>query len=172
MKGGVMKNSAICSTLLFLCSSILSAQTSQLPKLTLLNCDGDKIIASDIKSEGHPMLIVYWNLSNKECCKQVETLVNIRDEYLQGYNVKMVGIFVNTDGQWAKLRPLLSGKNWDIEAYIDINAELQRAMCIPQLPFTMLYDPEMKLVCSSIGYCANMDDQLCEKVRQCLSDKH
>lgn len=165
-----MKNSAIFSTLFFLCFSILSAQTSQLPKLTLVNCNGDKITASDIKSDGHPMLIVYWNLSNKECFKQVENLINIRDEYLQGYNVKIVGVFVNNDGQWAGLRPLLSGKNWNIEAYIDINAELQRAMCIPQLPFTMLYDSEMKLICSSIGYCANMDDQLCEKVRMCLTN--
>lgn len=167
-----MKNSAICLLSVILCFSILSAQPSLLPKITLLNCDGDKIIASDIKTDGHPMLIVFWNLSNKECCKQVETLLSIRDEHLQSYNVKIVGIFVDNNGQREGLKPLLNGKNWNLEAYIDINAELERAMCIPVLPFTILYDPNMKLVCSNIGYCANMDDQLCKKVKECLSDPH
>jgi hypothetical protein len=167
-----MKNLAICLLSVLMCISALTAQPSLLPKLTLLTCEGTKVSANTILSEGRPMLIVYWNLSSKECYKQVEELLNTRDESLQSYNVKIVGIFVDNLGDWQELRPIISGKSWDIEVYIDVNAQLQRAMCIPALPFTMLYDPKMSLVCSSIGYCANMGDKLCEKVKSCLSDTH
>jgi hypothetical protein len=172
MKGDIMKNSAICLFVSILCFTTISAQQSLLPKITLLSSEGNKISASEITGDGHPVLIVYWNLSNKECCKQLESLLSVRDEFLKDYHVKIVGIFIAGDGQWAGLRPLISGRAWDMEVYVDVNAEMERAMCIPQLPFTMLYDPDMQLVCSSIGYCANMEDKLCKKVKECLSEAH
>lgn len=167
-----MKNLAVSFLVFVLLITTISAQQPLLPKIPLLSSEGDKILASEITGNGHPLLILFWNLSNKECCKQLETLLSIRDEFLKDYQVKVVGIFVADNGQWAGVRPLISGKALDMEVYVDVNAEMERAMCIPQLPFTMLYDPKMRLVCSSIGYCANMDDNLCKKVKECLSDSH
>lgn len=70
--------------------------------------------------------------------------------------------------RWATIRPLIAGKDWNVESYFDVNAELSSELFIPQLPYTILYDPQMKKVCSHIGFCSIAEDMLCEKVRHCL----
>jgi len=168
MKGGLMRRFLIIlfATLLFQNPSF--SQMQALPRQQLLTPEGEKVSSSSILPEGSPLLLVFWNAENKECCKQMEAMVNARDDYLKGYQVKLVSIFVAEAGQLPLLRPLLAGKGWEVEAYFDVNAALAQAMCIPAYPFTILYDAGMSKVCAHIGFCTGAEDLICEKVKKCM----
>lgn len=146
----------------------LHSQLHSLPAQTLLTPEGSRVSATVIRPEGNPILIVFWNASNNECCRQMEAMVTARDEYLKDYHVKLVSIYVADASQLPVLRPLIAGKGWDIEAYFDENATLAHAMCIPEYPYTILYDAQMSRVCAHIGFCTGAEDLICEKVKKCM----
>ena len=169
-KGCDMKKVFYFLLLFFQWTNLICSQNYTLPSLSLMNSNGQKINASRLSCDGHPMLMVFWNTGNNDCLKQVDALLSVRDEFLKEEAVKVIGIFVVSSGAWEQVLPLVSGKRWEMELYFDVNSELSRALCVPQLPFTILYDPKMKVVCSHTGYCTGMDGLLCRKIRECLSE--
>lgn len=152
--------------------SLLISQSQSFPCQNLLTPAGDKVIAGNIRPDGGPLLVVFWNTNSNECCEQMEAMVTARDEYLKDYQVKLVSIYVADASQLSRIRPLIAGKDWDVECYLDVNAAVSREMCIPQLPYTILYDPHMNKVCAHIGFCAGAEDLICEKVKQCMNGMH
>jgi hypothetical protein len=164
-----MKRSFLCFLMIVSLSYQVFGQSRSFSSGRLVTSNGDNISASNIASNGFPVLLVFWDLCSDDCIKQLEALSGIKEEFLNEFGVQLIGIYVANNGNWANIKPLINGKSWDMEFYIDINGELAHTMSIPDLPFTMLYDSQMQLICSHIGFCSGMDELLCEKVKQCLS---
>jgi len=159
-------------TLLFLAVLLVlipgaNSQSLVSHNIQVMKPDGSWADISCITTGGNPLLLVFWNANTRECCLQVQALAEAAETVLKPYHVKIVSVFVES-GNWAELIPMINGKNWDMEVYIDVNSSMKRALGVPDLPFTYLYDPDMSLVCSHVGYCAGMDDLLCKKVEDCL----
>jgi hypothetical protein len=164
-----MKTQALLSTVCILLGLSLSAQQAALPPVTLTSIDGISVKASDIKLENKPVLMIFWYSYDPHCCSQIDEMDEVYRARLGGMDFQLIGICCDQDGDAHHVKPLVNGKNWDMKVYIDKNGEFKRAMGVSECPYTILFDQDQEVVCKYFGYCAGIDDMLCEKIRECYS---
>ncbi|MBK7174301.1 MAG: hypothetical protein IPH84_13945 [Bacteroidales bacterium] len=126
--------------------------------------DGDKKALDGILSSARPTLVVFWNSMHKDCERQLEALIEANQDFFSEDSIKIMAIYVANTGNWAEISPYSKGKDWEIELYIDVNAELARSLCIPDFPFTILFDRDQREICTYLGYCSGLDVLLCQKL--------
>jgi peroxiredoxin len=144
---------------------VLSQQT--LPSIKVLNGKGRMIDISTIKSQGRPVLMIFWKLSDLTSCKNLEAIFQTVNDSLEKENVKIVAICTDEAHNNVHVKPWLMAKEMEIEVYFDTNGDLRRAMGVNP-PFTFLFDKDMKVFCKQSGYCAGNESILCSKIRDCI----
>lgn len=145
------------------------AQTATFEGERVSTLDGHWKDMGTLDTGGKPLILVFWNTDSRECLSQVQALIDTRDAALKPYGVKLVGIFVE-NGNRNRIKPMIMGRDWDMEAYVDVNGEFTRYMSVAVLPFTILYDSDKKMICSHVGFCSGTEDLLCKKVKECLAE--
>lgn len=153
-------------TFLFLFDQ-LSAQP--LPAVNLKDANGKVVKSTEIRAFQKPMLLIFWSLSDKQSCKNLQGIVEAVSDTIGAEKVKIVSICSNAPGSMPAVIPWIRSVDLDVELYFDTNGTLAREMGI-KTPFTMLYDKDMKLVCKQAGYCSGSDAVVCEKIRNCIKD--
>jgi len=167
-----MKRLTILLVAIFLGNTyLINAQSSGLPTTRLLTLDGTSINSSEILHQDVTTIIVFWRSYEKKCCEQINLMIEAKEKLEEIANVNIVAICNDTEGLSSRIRPLVSGKDWDINVYIDRNGDLTRAMNIPSMPFTLVFDEEKSLICEYNGYCAWADEMVCDKIKECLQNK-
>lgn len=168
-----MKKLSIVLLFLITCSSLsISAQQVNYPSARLLTLNGEYINSSEILDNENPTILVFWKSNEKKCCEQIALMIDAKEKLEELIEVNVVAICTDTDGLSSRIKPLVSGKDWDIEVYIDRNEDFKRAMNIPSTPFTCVFDKDQKLICEYSGYCAWADDFICDKIKECLLDEN
>ena len=147
----------------------MQTHPQSLPAVDLFTLDGERVDASSISNEGMPMILVFFKTFDNDC---MDNLVEINESYreqLKQKGVKMVAVCVDCDGKKAHVKPFVYGHDLPMTVYIDLNGDLKRSLGIPDAPFTILYDQEMKVYCQYNGYCRGSGDLVCHKITECLA---
>jgi len=144
----------------------LTAQIKKMPSEALVNLDGTTIMSTKILDTASPTIVVFWKSGNNKCCDNLENLQSIWLDNLQQQGIKMVAICTDCNGSWSNIKPMVYGKNWEFEVYIDPNGNFKRAMNVGDVPTTMLFDQYQQLLCRNNGYCAGDEELICEKINQ------
>ena len=144
-------------TLTFLITAIIlsfmaNAQSKNLPKTELRTIDGNLISSSGIVKPNTTTILVFWDANSSKCCDNLDSLQCIGDEILQNKGIKIITICVDCNGTWSSVKPVVMGRGWEFETFIDVNNDLKRAMNINQLPCTILIDKNQNMICSYEGY--------------------
>ncbi len=146
----------------------LSAQVQPLPDVALRNIDGQIVSSKDIIRAETPTLLVFWKSTSGKCCENVEILQEAWEETLKDYKVRMVAVCVDCNGSWSHVKPIVNGKSWDFDTYIDVNGDFKRAMCVGEAPCTMLFDRDQKIVCRYNSGCTGTHDFICQNILEHL----
>jgi len=96
-------------------------------------------------------------------------LYSVYNDSLAKKNVKIVAICIDETGTSSSLLPYLKSNELELDVYIDVNGEFKRIMGVT-VPFTILFDQNMKVYCQQRGYCIGSDKFLCEKINACLKE--
>jgi len=81
--GSAMKQLMIVFFTLIAINLFAQPKEPVLARQSLLTPSGSVVNAENIKPAGVPMLVVLWNVNSNECYKQMDVMVNARDEYLK-----------------------------------------------------------------------------------------
>jgi len=157
-------------SLLFL-ATVSKGQQTIIPSVRLLTPDFSNVNSSTLL-DGHEMVIlIFWKTSDKKCCCHISSMIEAKEQMLQGQNVKIIGICSGEGGNVCHVKPFVAGRDWDIGVYIDTNDDLKRAMGIPGTPYTIVFDENGKVVCQYNGYCIGSEELICEKLQVHLAMK-
>jgi hypothetical protein len=116
-------------------------QVQNVPSVSLKTLDEKTVLASNIVKGDELTLIYFFNENSKDLTDHLEYLENLAESYDNTGKVKVVAIYNASNGTYGQLKPFLHGNDIDVEAYIDLNGELQRAMG--------LQDNSTVLICGS-----------------------
>lgn len=168
-----MKKLALLPLILLtsICLSI-SAQQFNYPSARLLTLNGEYINSSEVLDNENPTILIFWKSNEIKCCEQIALMIDAKEKLEELTEVNIVAICTDSDGLSSRIKPLVSGKDWDIEVYIDRNEDFKRAMNIPSIPFTCVFDKDQRLICEYNGYCAWADDFICDKIKECLLNEN
>lgn len=133
----------------------------------LKTLDGNTVQMDEILSSTGTILI-FWELNSTQCCSNLDNLQESWVENIKAYGVNLVAICVDSPGMWVRVKPYVSGKDWEFDTYVDTNGNLKRALGITTIPYTILLDGEQNIKCRYPGYCSGDESQICNKIIHCL----
>jgi len=73
---------------------------------------------------------------------------------------------VDCHGSSSHVKPIVKGKNYDFETYIDVNGDFIRAMSVSAFLYTILFDKDQKELCRYSGYCSGSGELICKKIME------
>lgn len=139
------------------------------PDIQLRTPDGIFASSTGIFKPDKPCIVIFWKSYDTKCCTNLENMQTAWLSQLQNKGVDLVAICVDCKGTWSHVKPIVSGKAWEFDIYIDINGEFKRALGITDAPYTILFDKNHSIICRHEGYCSGNEDVVCEKILKCLS---
>ncbi len=130
----------------FLMSMALIAQNEKtIPSVDIRTMQGIPFNTSEIKNDGKPIIISFWNLACKPCIKELNNIAGVYDEWQEETGVVLYA--VSTDNKRKdEVLPFARANNWDFELLSDPNYEFLHAMNRAFVPFTCIVDGEGKVV--------------------------
>lgn len=151
----------------------LSAQHI-IPGIELRNPDGEIISSEQLLKAEQAYIMIFWKSYSTQCCDFLENMQSAWLNQLNDQEVKLVAICVDHRGTWNYVKPMINGKDWEFEVYIDSKGDFKRAMGVIDAPFTMLFNKKHEIICRYPGYCAGNEEMVCKKILSCLqeSDGH
>jgi len=160
-------------TLLVLFSVVLlhaQHQKTDLSKIVLRDAKGSQVLVKELMKMQKASLFVFWKLDDGKSCTLINELYEAAIASLQGLDFQFIAV-IETSSSMAQLEQnYLHANAPGVQCFTDENGVLMRRLAITELPYTMLFNAEGIKVCGQRGYCVDAGEQLCKKVRACLSE--
>lgn len=139
----------ICVVLSLQCLIGLGQETRKLPSVGISTLQGDVVQSDEIKNDKGPILIIFWATW---CHHATDGMTSISDEYIddwiEEYNLKVVTISVDDSRNLMKVQPLVNGKGWEFEHYLDPNSDFKRAMGVNDPPHLFIVNGKREIIWS------------------------
>ncbi|MBD80675.1 MAG: hypothetical protein CL840_17305 [Crocinitomicaceae bacterium] len=136
-------------SLLFLVVTAFAQQLASLPAVQLQTITGESVSTNEITNDGSPILIIVWATW---CHHATDGMTSINDEFLddwiEKYNLKVVGISVDDARNTVKVGPIVNGNGWDFEHFMDPNGDFKRAMGVNAPPHLFIINGKREVVWS------------------------
>jgi hypothetical protein len=145
-------------------TNLVKSQDGILPDVNVYNLDGKSISASQIGSTDETVVIYFWKYNNGKSLDQLLMLNEKYEDQSTVKNLRIVGICTDAAGAAENIKPLVYGNNISFEIYVDRNNDLKRAMNVPEVPFTAIYEKGSNNSTLYTGYCPNILDMINDKI--------
>lgn len=143
-------------------------QSFSLPDVALRDKNNRQISATTLASIGEVLILLFWDIDEEKSCHLLNDLAVVYTDSLVGQKVKFVAVAVPKSGNTVLARNYVAVNAPEIDFVIDENGVLARQLGVHELPWTILFDANQKLVCQYRGYCVGTNAQLCSEARNCL----
>jgi len=157
--------------ILSLISSSAMAQESvftykKLPSVKLKTMKGLPFTSDSITNHGKPIIISFWATWCKPCVRELTTIADVYDEWVEETGVKLYAISVDDSRSMTLVAPMVNGKGWDYTVLLDPNSDFKRAMNVGLIPHTFLLSGEGKVVYQHTSFSEGDELHLIDMVRK------
>ena len=166
IKDTVMKKiSATLSALVIILTGISAyAQNPSSVKLTTLS--GGTTTAAQWADGKTPYVVSFWFVTCKYCIEEMDAITEVFQEWYDEAPFRFYAVNTDDSRSLAKAKAMARGRGWDdFEFVFDTNKEYTRAMNVVSMPHVFLYDKEVKLVYTHVGYSPGDERILFEKIK-------
>ena len=153
----------------FSTSAVLAQEntnTTGIPNVKIKALDGSVVETNSITNDGKPIIVSFWATWCKPCINELSIIHEVYAEWQEETGVKLVLISIDDTRTMSSVAPLINGKNWDYEAYIDPNGDFKRAMSVNMVPHTFLLNGNREVVDQHTSFAPGDEDKLFEKVKK------
>ena len=137
-----------------------------LPHENVKSLDGEIVNTSTFQNDGNPMIISFWATWCKPCVHELNTIAEVYEDWQEETGVKLIAISVDNSRTSGGVMPMVNGKDWDYEVYLDENGDFKRAMGVNVVPHTFLVDGKGNVVWQHTSFTEGSELELIELVRR------
>lgn len=159
-----MKKTILLSLFLLLSFNLFS-QENQLPNIELKTLDGKSIDIKDTLNDEGVTVYSLWATWCVPCLKELEAISDVYDDWQDETNMKLVAVSIDDSRTVRRVKPLINGKNWDYEIFLDTNNDLKRSLNAANIPFLFIVK-DNTIVYKHTGYNPGGEDELFEKIKE------
>lgn len=145
--------------------ALLRAQQA-LPDVPLKDIKGNATSSGSFNNDGKPIVISFWATWCKPCIKELMAVHEVYDQWQEETGVKVIAISIDDSRNVSKVAPLVNGKGWEYEVYIDENSDFKRAMNVTNVPHTFLLDGKRNIVWQHNSYIPGDEEKLLEEIKK------
>ena len=113
---------------------------------------GKTVSTGSFKNGGKPILMIFWTSVHKYPGKELDAINDNYEDWKKETGVKVIAISVDDSRTANRVAPLISGKGWQFDTYIDINSEFKRQMNVNLLPHVFIIDGVGNIVWQKVAY--------------------
>ena len=151
-----MKKSLVIMLLLTVSTLIWAG----LPSFQLKDINGNTVDSGSLTNNGKPIVVSFFTTWCKPCMRELAAINDAYPDWQDELGVKVVLISVDQAQDVQKVKPLLDGNAWDFDCLLDPNGDLQRALAIQSIPYSMVLDAKGEIVYKHVGYTDGDEDEL------------
>ncbi len=157
--------------LLMLCSLTGLAQQGifdykKLPSVKMKTVKGLPTSSDSISNNGKPVIISFWATWCKPCIRELTTIADVYDEWMEETGVKLYAISIDDSRSMTLVAPLVNGKGWEYTVMLDPNSDFKRAMNVGPIPHTFLLNGQGEVVYQHTSFAEGDELNLIEMVRK------
>ena len=146
--------------------SFTSDNKRSLPTENVKSLDGKIVSTSTFQNDGNPIIISFWATWCKPCVHELNTIAEVYEDWQEETGVKLIAISVDNSRTSGGVMPMVNGKGWEYEVYLDENGDFKRAMGVNVVPHTFLVDGNGNIVWQHTSFTEGSELELIELVRR------
>ncbi len=159
-------NAIIAIVIVAFIMSFTTDNKRRIPKVDVKTLDGKMISTSTFNNDGNPMIISFWATWCKPCVQELTTIADVYEDWQDETGVKLIAISVDNSRTSGGVMPLINGKDWDYEVYLDENGDFKRAMGVNLVPHTFLVNGKGEIVWEHTSFTEGSELELIELVKK------
>lgn len=151
--------------LLFLIVGLHSYSQKNLPDLNLSTLDGKNIsLKNDFAEKDKLYIFSFWASWCAPCINELDEMNEIQAEWKKTINFEVIAVATDDTRTQKRVKPLVSGKEWEYTILLDTNQDFKRALSIVNIPYTIVVKNN-KIVHIQNGYVPGNELDLFEKLK-------
>ncbi len=149
--------------------SLTAQQRSALPGLTVATLEGDEVNTNTFDNEGKPFVVSFWATWCRPCLKELNAIDEIYHEW-QDNGFKLIAVSTDDARTRPNVLPMVSGRGWDYEFYIDENGDFRRAMGVNNVPHTFVLNGDGEIVYQHTSFYDGMEWEMLDMLIELLEE--
>lgn len=149
---------------LFMVYSLYAQQN--VPSVIVTDLDGRKKDIQELLDSTKTTILVFWNIWSHISQMEIDNLAELKDEILTKYKTEIVLINMDDSRNVSKVKPMVSAKSWSFRCYLDLNADLKRALNVLYSPSSMIISPTRKVLWTKLGYLEGDEETIISKIKE------
>ena len=151
-------------SILFILLSVSSLSQNIVPNTKLKNLESEFIYTNDVLTENNFYIVSFWATWCIPCINELDAIVDIYEE-LEKDNIEVIAISTDDARTKKRVRPMISGKDWNFKILLDENHDLKRVLNIVGIPHTII-TKGTKIIYRRVGYSPGEEIDLFEFIRK------
>src|SRR5688572_8557180 len=138
----------------------------KMPAVDVKTLDGKTFSTANLGNEGKPVIISFWATWCKPCISELINISDVYPDWQKETGVKLIAVSIDDVRNAAKVKPLVNGKAWTYDVYLDQNQDLKRALNVNNVPHTFLLNGKGEIVWQHNSYAEGDEKHLYELVKK------
>lgn len=146
--------------------SAMAQNGFKIPSVAVKDISGNTVMTDKFSNNGKPMIINFWATWCKPCILELSTIADEYEDWVKETGVKLIAISIDDTRNTAKVGPMVKGRGWIYEVYLDPNEDFKRAMNVNNPPHTFVVNGNGEVVWQHIAYQPGDEKALYEVVKK------
>jgi cytochrome c biogenesis protein CcmG, thiol:disulfide interchange protein DsbE len=137
-----------------------------IPDVNIQDLKGNLISAKSILKPNKPTIVSFWATWCKPCLQEIYAINQNIEDLKKEIDFDFIAISTDDSRSKNKVLSLKNAKKWQFEVFIDENGDLQRAMNILNIPFTIILDKNHKIIYQHTAYAVGDEEEYFEVLKK------
>ena len=151
-------------SILFILLTVSSLSQNIIPNTKIKNLESEFIYTNDVLNQNNFYIISFWATWCIPCINELDAIVDIYED-LEKDNIEVIAISTDDARTKKRVRPMISGKDWNFKILLDENHDLKRVLNIVGIPHTII-TKGTKIIYRRIGYSPGEEVDLFDFIRE------